>query len=188
MDNLTSLARRDHLPEDMRALVREFPRQTWEGRTGPFTAFYLERHELFRRLIRSLIAENEAFLDGTRDPAKYAKAVARLGSMFLNELQGHHQIEDQHYFPLFQKLDRRAERAIDLLEGDHHDLHDVLDRFHSLGNGAISALDGDGRFQAADRFLTALGGTERLLLRHLADEEDIVVPLMLKYGEDSIGH
>lgn len=184
-DDPTALARRGGLPEDMQALIRAFPRATWAGRTGPFTAFWLERHELFRRLLAAMTEEVQGFVDGARDETHFTRVLSRYGSMFLGELSGHHQIEDAHYFPRFQRLDPRAVAAIDLLETDHDAIHHALMAFET---GARAALSGPERRDAAGAFLDTLAATERLTLRHLADEEDIVVPLMLHHGEAALGH
>ncbi|MEM7269431.1 MAG: hemerythrin domain-containing protein [Pseudomonadota bacterium] len=185
MNDFLALARRNALPAEFQALVREFPREGWDEGIGPFTQFYLERHELFRRLTAKLSGVAEQFLNGEASTARFGSAVSRHGSMLLTELSTHHHIEDEHYFPKIAALDPRVERAFDLLERDHHDLEESLERFQTLGNLAIEGLEGDGRYQAADRFLTSLAGLDTLLKRHLDDEEDIVVPLMLKYGEEA---
>lgn len=187
MTDPAALAARAALPDDMQALVREFPRATWEGRAGPFTAFWLERHELFRRLLAAMTEETRGFLDGGQAETQFARMLSRYGSMFLGELSGHHQIEDAHYFPRFQRLDPRAVAAIDLLETDHDAIHHALEDFERRARAAL-ATEGAARREAAAAFLDGLAGTERMTLRHLADEEDIVVPLMLKYGEGALGH
>lgn len=188
MTNKTDLIIRSKLPEDMQVFVREFPRAMWEAQTGPFTAIYLERHHLFRKMINGMIRDSEAFLNDDFDPLLYRKSISRLGTMLLSELQTHDQLEHDHYFPVIEGLDPRTARSFDMLEKDHDVMHDVLDRFQHLGNTTIAALDGETRFQKADMFLTSLRSTERLILRHLDDEEDIIVPIMLKHGEECIDH
>jgi hypothetical protein len=67
-----------------------------------------------------------------------------------NQLHGHHQIEDHHYFPLLRQKDARIERGFDLLDADHHALDGILNRFVAQANGAIRGGGGltRGRQQA----------------------------------------
>ena len=184
MTDLAALAERDALPPEFRFLVAEFPREGWAAAAGPFTAFYLERHEFFRGVTARLEAETETFLDDGADPRRFAGAVSRFGSLFLTQLHAHHRIEDEHYFPRISGLEPRATRAFDLLESDHHAMDGILARFGTDANAAIAAAE-ETRLAEADRLRATLAETRRLLARHLTDEEDIVVPLMLKFGADA---
>ena len=184
---LATLAERSGLPDDLQTLVRAFPRAEWRARIGPFTAFYLERHELFRRMSERLRTETEAALDGAIAPQRHAAMVSRLGGQFLTGLHGHHQIEDAHYFPRIAKLEPGVAHAFDLLEADHHEIDAALSAFQDQANAVIRAvIDDRGAHDAAGAFHKGLLTLEGLLARHLEDEEDIVVPLMLKYGEASV--
>lgn len=185
MTDLAALAERDALPPEFRFLVAAFPRAGWAAAAGPFTAFYLERHEFFRAVTARLETETETFLDGGAEPWRFAGAVSRFGSLFLTQLHAHHRIEDEHYFPRISGLEPRATRAFDLLEADHHAMDCILARFGDDANAAIRAAETDARLRDADRLRITLVETRRLLARHLTDEEDIVVPLMLKFGEDA---
>lgn len=187
--NLTDLAHRSGLPEDLRALVHDFPRTGWEGKTGAFTTFYLERHEMFRRMTERMRQDAEAMLSGNLTPERHAAMLSRLGGQFLSALHGHHQIEDDHYFPRLMKLQSNVAHAFDLLEADHGEISNALSAFQNDANGAIqAAMNEQDIREATGAFHEGLLGLETLLARHLEDEEDIVVPLMLKYGEESVGH
>lgn len=186
---LLSLTERSGLPEDLQTLVKDFPREDWAGRTGPFTAFYLERHEMFRRMTERMRQDAEAMLSGAISAQRHAAVVSRLGGQFLSGLHGHHQIEDNYYFPRLAPLERGVAHAFDLLEADHTEIDRALSTFQSQANAAIRAAQSDERTRdATGAFHEGLLGLEALLERHLEDEEDIVVPLMLKYGEASVEH
>ena len=77
--------------------------------------------------------------------------------------------------------------GLDLLDRDHHAIHGLLDRLAGSANGLITALNaGDGAAverSAAERLAEMLAGTRTPLLRHLEDEEDIVVPLLTRHGD-----
>lgn len=177
------LATRAGLPDELRPLLADLPRAGWpaHGDFNGLAAFWLDRHLGFRRVMGLLRADAEAMLDARLDPQTWGRRLVRLGSGFLGELAGHHQIEDQAYFPQLAALEPRLERGFQMLDRDHHDLHALIDRFASGANHAL-AQDGDtARRAAAGAFHAELGDFERMLARHLTDEEDLVVPAVLKH-------
>ena len=113
--------------------------------------------------------------------------VAQL-NQFLGHLDGHHRIEDAVYFPRFRALDPRMERGFDLLEADHHAIHDALETTVASARGLLASLTGPNRdARVADTHADHAAMLTRLLLRHLADEEDLVIPAMLEHGERRVG-
>jgi hemerythrin-like domain-containing protein len=113
--------------------------------------------------------------------------VARYGGLFVNQLHGHHQIEDHHYFPLLRQKDVRIERGFDLLDADHHALDGILNRFVEQANGAIQGAGGPDPKAAAGLLRDGLADLGRLIGRHLEDEEDLIVPVILIHGADGLG-
>jgi hemerythrin-like domain-containing protein len=141
---------------------------------------------MFRQLMAHMGRETEAFLDGDSRCAGFAQGIARYGGLFVNQLHGHHQIEDHHYFPLLRQKDARIERGFDLLDADHHALDGILNRFVEQANGAIQGAGGPTRRRQRARCLTGCG-SQRLIGRHLEDEEDLIVPVILIHGADGLG-
>ncbi|MCE8514783.1 hemerythrin domain-containing protein [Ruegeria pomeroyi] len=180
---------RTGLPEALRVLLEAHPRESWQADPNfhGLVSFWLERHMMFRQIMAHMQAETRAFLDAERDAARFAQGIARYGGMFVNQLHGHHQIEDQHYFPLLRTKDRRIETGFDLLDADHHALDGLLNRFVEQANGAIQGADGPDARTSAGALLTGLGNLERMIGRHLEDEEDLIVPIILKHGADTLG-
>lgn len=183
-----SLATRGGLPEPLRLLLAEFPRATWEGHAnfGGLVAFWLDRHLLFRRLLDLLETDVRALQGGELDPALWAPRLSGLGGRLVSDLHGHHRIEDDHYFPLLARAEPRLETGFGLLDADHHALDDHLAGFVAAANAALSAEEA-GRAPAAGRFGESLARLHRLLDRHLADEEDLIVPVILRDGERFLG-
>lgn len=184
-----SLETRDGLPEALKVLLREHPREAWEAdpQFNGLIAFWLDRHMMFRKLGGLLQQECETLLDRKSDPHRFARAVGQYGGMFVNQLHGHHQIEDHHYFPVLARRDTRIEKGFDLLDVDHHALDGHLNRFVSSANNAIQGANGPDPRTAASCFLEAAQDMDRLLRRHLDDEEDLIVPVILKYGTEGLG-
>jgi hemerythrin-like domain-containing protein len=107
----------------------------------------------------------------------------------LSQLGVHHQIEDLHYFPIFRAADARLARGFDVLEGDHHAIHTDMARTAETANAMLRALSGEAQAlrRCADRYAQASGALIKGLIRHLDDEEDLIVPLILDRGETALG-
>lgn len=181
----TALLTRAALPDALRVLVEEIPREAWQEHPnfGGTVQFWMQRHLMFRDLLGRLRTEAEAVVDGATGIDVYAPRLSRLGGMFFNELHGHHHIEDEHYFPLLIRLDGRVARAFDILDADHTALDGLLSGFSEGANAVLTAPPGEAR-EAAARFHGELTVLEGFLNRHLIDEEEIVVPVILKSGFD----
>ncbi len=177
------LAARGGLPDALRVLLDEFPREAWAAHPHfvGMVQFWLRRHLMFRDLTGRLRAEVRAVLERETAPAAFAPRLARLGGFFLNELHMHHRIEDEHYFPRLAQLDARLEAGFGMLDADHHALATLLGGFADAANAVLRAEE-DAIRDAAGPFDEGLSRLARLLDRHLTDEEDLIVPVILKSG------
>ncbi|KAA9010412.1 hemerythrin domain-containing protein [Histidinibacterium aquaticum] len=186
-----ALEERDGLPDPLRVLVKEYPREGWAAHENfaSMVKFWLDRHMMFRKLMGMMREETEALLDARIAPEVYGQKLSRMGGMFVQELHGHHQIEDIHYFPVLQRQDDRVARGFEILDHDHHSIDGHLNAFVENANGALKVLDnGDRLKDGAGRFHSGLETLEGFLNRHLIDEEELVVPVILKYGADALPH
>ena len=172
------LSNRTRLPDALRVLLEEFPRTGWDSHPNfkGLVEFWLGRHGMFREIVAALKSDAEAEMDGKIEPRARDMRLSRYGGALVNELHGHHQIEDHHYFPTLMGLDGRISKGFDLLEADHDDMDGLLDRFTKAANGV---LRGD---METGRFREELLSFEALLDRHLNDEEELIVPVILKHG------
>lgn len=172
-----SLDKRSGLPDALRVLVNDYPRDAWEAHAGfnGLVQFWMQRHMMFRELVQILGEDAQRFASGDTGIETYAPRLRHYAGTLLNELHGHHQIEDQHYFPRLVGLDARLARGFDLLDVDHDAMDGLL---HGMAEGANSVLNGG----EIGPFLDRLDGFSGLLERHLTDEEDIIVPVILHSG------
>ena len=94
-DELT-LEARTGLPEPLRVLVREYPREGWAAHENfqGIVQFWLERHTMFRKLMDLLREDAEALIDERLDPQGYAPRRGQYGGLFGNEAHGHHTTEE----------------------------------------------------------------------------------------------
>ncbi|SNR81757.1 hemerythrin domain-containing protein [Puniceibacterium sediminis] len=177
-----ALKDRDRMPEALRVLLETFPRDDWEAHPhfAGLVQFWLDRHLMFRRLLGNLEADAEAAIDRKIDPQAHKARISRYGGMLVSQLHGHHQIEDDHYFPVLGKMEPKLLKGFDILDKDHHALDGLLDRFTSSAN---AVLQGPGKPGPFHKELLSFGA---MLHRHLEDEEDLIVPVILKHGPDAL--
>jgi iron-sulfur cluster repair protein YtfE (RIC family) len=189
------LDRRAALPADYAYLLGTFPRTVWEGHpnAGPWSDFWLARHNMFRDFGAAL-PDAVAKLDAKQVEAEaFHQWFMPRASFFLGELDTHHKIEEYHYFPIFARSDARMEKGIALLEGDHHRIHELLyaayEQIVALDaaiGGAIGEAPGE-IANATPRLAGALAALAAGLGRHLDDEEDLIMPVVLERGEAALG-
>ena len=173
-----ALEHRDGLPEALRALLAETPRAGWEAHPefGALTRFWLDRHIGFRRLLAAL-------REDARGEVPDMARLSRLGGAFLGGLEEHHAVEDRVYFPKMVRLMPSLERGFAILDADHVRLHEELEGFAARANAVLrgGGADAQGRLEGG------LERMERFLDRHLTDEEDLIVPVILRVGEGRLG-
>ncbi len=183
MENDLDLNRRSALPDALYALRREFPREGWQTHANfsDLVAFWMERHMMFRQICETLRQDAEAVQDGKLDPQRMRARLSRYGSMLLQQLHAHHQIEDHHYFPLLIEREGSLSRGFEILDKDHHAMDGLLNSFATSANGVLQQKAEVGGFR------DEVSAFQSLLLRHLEDEEDLVVPILLKHGSAGFG-
>ncbi|MCC5970641.1 MAG: hemerythrin domain-containing protein [Pararhodobacter sp.] len=181
-DNLETRA---GLPDALRVLLEQYPRDLWQSHSNfdGLTRFWLERHLMFRQVLDQLQSEAQGFLDGKIDPQQHAARTARMAGFLIDQLHGHHQIEDHHYFPKLSAAETRLARGFEILDSDHHALDDHLKVLTDDTNAMLRAIVEKQPADAAAGALEArLGRFRQFLNRHLTDEEELVVPVILHHG------
>ena len=184
MTDPLALDGRAGLPEELRVLADRYPRTEWKTHPNfnDLTAFWLERHGMFRQLNDLLVESSEKRLDG--DNPRYGREMQHYTSTYLNQLHGHHQIEDHHYFPQFIPLDDRIAPGFELLDRDHKALDGHIHALAEATNAVLRRIAAGENDEAEARaLLDAQRAFRTFLHRHLEDEEDLVVPIILEYGE-----
>lgn len=141
---------------------------------------------MFRDLIKRMQTDSQIFLD--QPQARFGPNLHRLTGFFLNQLHGHHGIEDHHYFPMLLPYDDRLKSGFELLESDHQALESHIQGLAEKTNSVLTALKQDNDARApAEMLLHEQTGFEKFLQRHLEDEEELVVPIILQYGPPELG-
>jgi iron-sulfur cluster repair protein YtfE (RIC family) len=178
---------RSALGEELRFLARRHPRESWSGRAdlGALARFWLQRHHAFRELDELVRSGSQAALDQRHEAARLRSWLGRHLQLLLWQLEEHHQVEDRHCFPVFRRMEPRLVRGFEVLERDHAELHAALAVIVERANAVLTRGNDDrARFRSdLERFIEAHRELGQGLLRHLDDEEDLVIPLLLERGE-----
>lgn len=184
------LGLRSGWPDSLRFLLQRYPRAIWPGHRnlGQLGQFWLQRHQMFKELAQMLLAGTQELIAGRLDAATFNGWFAPRFAFFVQELHGHHQIEDQHYFPVFMRAEPKLRLGFVVLEQDHDTIHAALDNLVAASEALVRALvaepamvtaRAEAMAAAIERFLPLLG-------RHLEDEEDLLIPLILERGDATI--
>jgi hemerythrin-like domain-containing protein len=189
--DILALARRTGWPDDLRVLIARYPREQWDAHAnlGEMARFWLSRHAMFRELTAMIREIETQFRNGALPLAEFPRLFVPRLQFLLSQLDVHHQIEDHHYFPIFRAADARLARGFDVLESDHHAIHADMARTAETANALLRALSGnaDALRARGDAYAAASGALLKGLIRHLDDEEDLIVPLILDRGEQALG-
>lgn len=178
-------------PEDLRFLLDRYPREQWmrHANLGSMARFWLERHRMFRELGDALNDAIGKFRQGAVPATDFQAWFAPRLRFFLQELNTHHQVEDFHYFPIFRAAEGRLLAGFEVLEKDHEVIHTGIKQSVETANEFLKSLQADAdkvRF-AADKYAEVNDRLLKQLLRHLDDEEDLIVPLILDRSEEKLG-
>ncbi len=180
------LPKRKGLPDHLKILLDEYPRDAWSSHQNfsELTKFWLNRHVMFRKALETLHNEGNHFLEGERDPQRYATLISKVGGFFINELHNHHHMEDHHYFPLLIQQDERLTDGFALLDNDHTQLSELLERMAHSGSDLIGKIrsKSEASMYAADNLQKILTKFDGFMNRHLTDEEELIVPIILEYN------
>jgi len=168
-------------------LLERHPRATWSAQTSPTVQFWLEVHDSFRRECVALAMAGDDGRGGRLTARELAAVSAPRLRAMVGHLHGHHEIEDYHYFPTFREAEPRLAPGFDLLANDHALLHADIARALGALSELVAAADASApgaaaAQHAADRYLRESDMLYRRLIRHLGDEEDLIIPLLLERG------
>ncbi|QDC11637.1 hemerythrin domain-containing protein [Oceanicola sp. D3] len=169
----------------MQTLLRATPRESWPGHPNfaASVAKWMGAHQMFRDLARVTREDTEAYLDKEISDDAYTSSLARFGDRLVRNLHGHHAWEDRRFFPELNAADNRFEAGLEMLESDHVEMDALLERFTRKGNRIIQLahLDPPSMAEEAGGFHNEAVAAEAFLARHLTDEEDLVVPIILHH-------
>ena len=176
-----NLLRRGGLDASLRARLPASRREDWprHARYAEGAGNLLGIHKAMLHNAANTASALTALAEG-RVAADQRRAVARqvheAGRGILDHLHAHHHIEDQQLFPHFVRLRPAIAHPIRLLEGDHRVLNAVASQF----DRALREYPAeDAQAAAYSRAAEAMAQLDRVMRRHIADEEEILIPAYL---------
>ena len=177
--------RESDMPTEMQLLLDRYPRDSWGAHPGfrEKTKHWLGAHRMFRQVAERVRLDTEELLNKDMALDTYAARLSRYGGRLVGNLHGHHGWEDHSYFPELSAADPRFDAGLAVLEQDHADLDRVLDDFTRQANRVIK-LETLDPAQASDEAGIVHGTSEVIeafLKRHLTDEEELAVPIILHH-------
>lgn len=178
-----TLVSRTGLPVECRYLLEAFPRDRWTTTLDQTAAFWLQMHAGFRghqAQMEALVGQWRA----TGDLHALHRSLIPTLQSFLQHLDAHHRVESHQYFPMMRQIEPRIGVGIDLLERDHDAIHGTLETLFRGGLAFHQAVVGRtaDAAESAARLSALIEGGAVPLMRHLDDEEDIVIPLIQLRG------
>ena len=178
-------------PVELRLFLDRYPREVWPDHVnlGQMAQFWLQIHNGFRDLGSALQARTGDFREGLVTPDAFQAWLAPRLQTLLTHLHAHHQIEDAQFFPVFTAAEPRLLKGFEVLERDHESIHETIARVIESANSFLEAPanDADALRGAADRYAENGDALMKKLKRHLEDEEDLIIPLILDRGEGVLG-
>jgi hypothetical protein len=178
-------------PDELRFLFDRYPREVWPDHVnlGEMAQFWLQIHDGFRDLGGAIRTKTGEFRQGLMKPEEFRNWFAPRLQTLLTHLNGHHQIEDHQFFPLFSAAEPRLARGFEVLESDHESIHAAIGRTVESANALLHAslTDADVLHRLGDAYAETNEALLARLDRHLGDEEDLIIPLILERGEGPLG-
>jgi hypothetical protein len=158
--------------------VPRLPRAEWAAHPRyPGQTLLLEAHEAFRKTSTWLVERLRALDVAADDQRKRLRWVNRVRGDFdwwMSGMGGHERYEEGKLYPY---LARRFDAAFDHLEAGHRTLHRHADRV-SAAFRVFHAGDLEEALQL-EAIIDAVLAHQAVLLEHLAEEEELVIPMLL---------
>ena len=195
MDDTLKLGMRQGLPAELLFLTARHPRETWRGQSALAGTgeIWLANHDHFRALVAKIGERLVQLRESGETTHDSSPALRRHIGNLLAGLDGHHRVEDRHYFPMFQRAEPRLIRGFEILDADHHMIHDAIDELAAATQDSLRRLgQAEGvmtgeQKRSVDDLAGVMSRIAPILDQHLADEEDIVIPLILERARNDPG-
>ena len=144
-------------------------------------------HLSFRQSLETITVQTAALADGNADPRQAGQRLGRIDGQLQDHLHGQYGIEDRLYIPSIARLDQDLSAGFDLLERNNHASDAQLAILANQAN-AVPRLLSQGKLARGEAaaFDGVLAGLDRFVDRHLIDEEDLIVPVLLHHGERAL--
>ncbi len=178
----------DALKKSLAAYPADPTRNSYQGEAQ----FWLQIHQGLLRTSATLPNWCQKFQNESdvRSMLQIAPRIADLAHQLVHHAHTHHHIEDYHFFPVFLHTFPQLANPLELLEKDHEILSVVLDDIEEANRrfrhcyadikGKSDIALRDDFMRAADKLKAGAERLDRLFIRHISDEEEICLPLLMR--------
>ncbi|NQZ26639.1 MAG: hemerythrin domain-containing protein [Colwellia sp.] len=176
---------RKGLPAVIKDLLLPLERDQWSqhARYGGKASFFIQYHGDLLATAAYLKQSLQVLLDSSQLVFnwQHLKDPLSAAQYLVDRAHNHHRIEDQVYFPQFRKIMPQLSKGIDLLDKDHQSLDLALDDLSTRVMSMVMTLNqGDVIDKQQVKVLTDnILYLQRILQRHLHDEEEVIIPIFL---------
>ena len=180
---------RKGLPDVIKNLLLPLEREQWSEHTryGGKASFFIQYHGDLLATAAYLKQSLQVLLDSAQGVfnGQQLKGPLSAAQYLVDRAHNHHRIEDQVYFPLFRKIMPQLSKGIDLLDKDHKSLDLVLNDLSTRVMSMVMTLNlnlnqGDViNKQQVNALTDNVLHLQRILQRHLHDEEEVIIPIFL---------
>ena len=183
---------RKGISQALRNTLFDIPRQQWAQTPGfhEEPEFWLHIHRGLLQASATLPEQCKALLNSPDiDPeGEEFRGIFKFSLQLVHHAHQHHHIEDSHFFPLFAQRYPELIQPLSLLDGDHRVLSDVLEDMEKAAHlMKVAVVDSsksvDALKKLTENMLVSATSLDSLFLRHISDEEEICIPIMLKLVE-----
>ncbi|WP_371168441.1 hemerythrin domain-containing protein [Aliiroseovarius sp. 2305UL8-7] len=169
----------------MRLLLRDYPRDAWPDHPNFAASIqnWMGAHVMFGQVAELVRLNTEGYLEKQIAPEDHAGRLSYYGNLLVRNLHGHHHWEDRSFFPELSAADERFDTGLETLESDHVVLDSLLEKITRKANRVVTLTqleEGKAR-EEAPALRDMVETLEGFLTRHLTDEEDLVVPILLHH-------
>ncbi len=160
-------------------LHEQTPPAKWHQLRG-IAATWLGMHQSLRRGQCEIDYLGREYLNHRLEWAEYHHRLLHAANLHYGHLHGHHRLEDAHYFPQMRRHEPRLNRGFDVLDNDHHHIESQLNAIQVLLNELRHSESPN--YALVERLAKAAQNCGEEMYRHLADEEDLVIPILAAWS------
>lgn len=174
---------RNGLPAVIKSQLLPLAREQWSkhARYGGKASFFIQYHGDLLATAAYLKQSLAILLDSSQTLFTWQQLKNPLSAAqyLVDRAHNHHQIEDHVYFPQFRQIMPQLNKGIDLLDKDHKSLELALDDLnHMVMMMSMNKVD-DIKKQQVKLLADSILHLQRILQRHLYDEEEVIIPIFL---------
>ena len=113
IDKALTVGVRNGLPDELLELLRKYPRDEWanDPSLDGLAEGWLQRHNLFRELSVLTGSMTTDLRESRMSPTTFLPLFQRRMGLLLGELDRHHHVEDDYYFPTFAAAAPKLQKA-----------------------------------------------------------------------------